>query len=63
MEHHYTYPTVIPLPRATFPGAAAHELDGERRAARARSDQAMSGGAGPERYASSSSGGSDRTAS
>jgi hypothetical protein len=62
MEHHYTYPTVIPLPRTTFPGAA-RELDGERRAARPRSDQAMNGGAGPERYASISSGGSDNTAS
>jgi hypothetical protein len=61
VEHHYTYPTVIPLPRDF--SRAARELDGERRAARPRSDQSMSGRARPERYVSTSSGGSDNTAS
>jgi hypothetical protein len=61
VEHYYTYPTVIPLPRDW--SRAARELDGERRSARPRSDQPMSSRVWPERYASMSSGGSDRTAS
>jgi hypothetical protein len=61
MEHLYTYPTVIPLPRDRS-RAAAQALDAERRMGRPASDRSATGRARPE-HASTSSGGSDGPAS
>jgi hypothetical protein len=62
MQHYYTYPTVTPLPRDRRP-AHSHEAEADGRPSWPDADQPNPGGAGPRRYSSASSGGSESTAS